>query len=307
VFLDAFDHLVGGEAEPLDFGFPVGESIDLRLQFDGVDIPDSGFVHLDNEGTAAAEHQRVDVLAARAVEGCAVTVHRLLHGGRGELLDALVVPVAGAVTPVTEFVALAAGAVALTAGPLRLGDVAFEFPVAAVDKGGVDLHLHLVGREITVQHDIGAAEVDFGVGQRAEALADLAVEFRFQEFAGVLIEASFLPQEQVVFLDERRDARPDLIGREVVALHRGGGVFGPPVVARTLVLADPARLLGGVERFVVLQCNGDPEAVAPVLIGESEAPVGEEAAEAGVTERPRGERVAGGRKQCHYRGDGGTA
>jgi hypothetical protein len=186
-FLDPFDHLVGRQVEVRHLYLAVGEVV--YFGFEGVDIdgPAARFVDLDDERPPAFQHERVHVLAASAVEGSALAVHRRSDRRRGELLDALVVAVARAITPLADLAAIQSGAVAVVAGPLRLGDVPLQFAVAPVDERRVDVGVEFVAPEVEGDLHVRAAKVHLGVGRAAEALAHLAVEFGFQLLARVRV------------------------------------------------------------------------------------------------------------------------
>lgn len=289
--LDAFDHVVGGAAEAFDFDGAVGEGVDVVFEAVGVDSAAPRFLHLNDEGAAGAEHQGVDVLTARAVEDGVDAVHHVLDEGGDEALDAVVVEVARPAAVVAGLAPLSSAAVALAAGPLGLGDVAFEFAVATVDEGGVYLRLDAVGVEVDEKLYVRALEVDFGVGEAADEFADLAVEFGLEQFAGVRVGADFLAEHAFVLLDERRRPRPDLIGVELDVGDGLGGAFGPVVEGGTPTLTHPAVFgVDGVERLVVVEGGGDAERATTLGVGQSEAPVGEDAPETRVTHRSgRGE------------------
>ncbi|CDK38936.1 hypothetical protein BN903_230 [Halorubrum sp. AJ67] len=286
VFLHAFDHVVGGEAEALDLDRAVGKRVDVGLEAVGVDPPSTRLLDLDHERSPGAEHERVDILAARAVERRLRSVHHVLDDRHGVLLDAVVVEVAGAATVVAGVRTLPSRPLTLSAGPLRLRDVALQLLISAVDERRVHLRVDLVFREVDRELDVRAVEGDLGVGDPADPLADLAVELRFERLARVLVETGVRAEQRLVLLDQRRRACADVVRGELDALDRRGCAFGPLVELGTAPLTDPTlRRFDRLVVLVVAQRERHPQRRAAVGVRQPEAPVGDEPAETGVAHR----------------------
>ncbi len=110
--------------------------------------------------------------------------------------------------------------------------------------------------EIDDDEDVRAVEVDVSACLCADAAADLTVEFALERLADVGFEVGILAQEAFVLLGQRRDARPDLVGRKVDALESIDDGVGDGVVGVTVAITDPTlRGWRGVEVGVVLECN----------------------------------------------------
>jgi len=141
---------------------------------------------------------------------------------------------------IAGFAAVATPTVTLPAGPLRLGDVAFELAVSTVDERGVDLGIDAIVCEIKGKLDVGPAKVDLGVGLLADPLADLPVEIRLELLAGILGEAGVLSEQMVVFLDQRWGSGADLIGLKVDGADGRDRPVGPDIEPPALAVTNPA-------------------------------------------------------------------
>ena len=72
--------------------------------------------------------------------------------------------------------------------PFGLWDIAFQFPIAAVDRNGVALDLDRIGLEIDEKLHVGAVKVDICAEATPDAPAHLTVEFGAQFLARLGIE-----------------------------------------------------------------------------------------------------------------------
>ena len=301
-FLDPLDHVVSGQPEPPYLDSAVGRLVYPTLEPIDVRAPLAGSFDLEDERPSLTEGPCVDVLAAGAVEDTLLAVHRLDDVGSDESLDAGVVQIARPPAVLAGLLAVRAESApapgTLPAGPLGLGDPAFELAVAAVDERGVDPNVDGVARHLALERveraevddrqDVRTLELDLGAGERTDPTADLAVDLPAQALAGLGIEPRVLPEQPVVLLDERGNPTSDLVAPEGDALELRDDRLGYRVERPRVPLTDPAvGRLRGLVGLVGREREGDPQRPPALPVFQPEAPVGERAAQTGVTDGPR--------------------
>src|SRR2546428_544910 len=141
-----------------------------------VDPTFTGLLDLDDERSPAAEHPRVDVLAAHAVQRVAGAAG-FPHDLRGNhLLDAGWVHLPGPPASGTPFAATT------PARPARLRHSAGELAVAASQIQRIHLEIHVVETGVKDRDDVGEAQVRFLRNQVGNGFPALAVDLRLDRF-----------------------------------------------------------------------------------------------------------------------------
>ena len=171
--------------------------------------PPPGLGDLQDEGPPVAEHARVDVLAAHAVEEVLLPVGHLQGDVPDDLLHGGLVHLALAVAVGASL------AVALPAGPYGLGDLAAVLVVAAGDEERGDVQLDLAEACVHQGDDLGILELHRAVDHGECQLSDLAVELGLDGLRA--LELVLLPQGLLALGDLRLHLGAD---EEVVRLDR---------------------------------------------------------------------------------------
>ena len=249
------------------------------LELVQVDEPPPGLGDLQDEGPSVAEHARVDVLAAHAVEEVLLPVGHLQSDVPDDLLHGGLVHLALAVAVGASL------AVALPAGPYCLGDLAAVLVVAAGDEERGDVQLDLAEAGVHQGDDLGVLELHRAVHLGEGQLPDLAVQLGFDGFGAT--QAVLVPYLLLLLDDLGLDPGSD---QEVVGFDVGdavdGGV-GEPVQQFEDILAQGTEL--GRRGVHTLLGQGLADIATPVLIGGAGADLAEHASKAVVAQSHLGE------------------
>src|SRR5947199_95389 len=223
-----------------------------------------------DEGTAPADHPRVDIFAAHPVERVAGPSGVAHHLRGDDLLDAGRVHLAGAAA------AGASLAHAPPAGPPGLRHSPGELAVPAPQVERVHLDVDMIEHGVDDRNYLGAGKIGLLPKAFRHPLADLAVDLgleRLRGGQGELRPEGLLPRRNL-----RVDLRSDAEGGELPRFELPDDEVREVFVPRGQALADPARI--GAER-----CDG-PNSAPSGIVRVAVSDLAEETTEAGVAERP---------------------
>src|SRR3989449_704021 len=240
-----------------------------------VDPTFAGLLDLDDERSRAAEHPRVDVLAAHAVQRVAGAAG-FPHDLRGNhLLDAGWVHLPGPPASGTPFAATT------PARPARLRHSAGELAVAASQIQRIHLEIHVVETGVKDRDDVGAVQGRFLPNQVGNAFPDLAVDLRLDRFGAR--QRKLGPQGLLPGRELEIDLRANPERLEFPGLEFSGDEYREIIVPGRETAADPAR--------VPRDACDLPYRPSALRVRESMLEFSEEPAEARITHAPITERA----------------